>query len=61
MEGVVYALREGVDSWAPLWRVVATVPLQECLSTAKMGYTDLCFSNPRVPAIPCGFRFSKSK
>jgi len=52
MEGVVYALREGVDSWAPLWRVAATVPLQECLSTAKMGYTDLCFSNPRVPAIP---------
>ena len=53
MEGVVYALREGMDSWAPLWRVAATVPLQECLPTAKMGYADLCFSNLRVRIIPC--------
>ena len=55
------SIKGGVDSWAPLWRAAATVPLQECLSTAKMGHADLCFSNLRVPAIPCRFRFSKSK
>ena len=23
MEGIEYALREGIDSWAPLWRLAA--------------------------------------